>query len=107
MVADDDHGTVYGYMLYELLLGSILLLRLGVHPRYRREGVGSIMIHELKSKLHTPSNREMVTAYVPDCNLPAHLFFNSCGLMATNIEFGFHQDQDYYRFEYSLKVRAR
>ena len=83
MVATLDEA-VLGYMVYELCKFHIELVNLAVDPLFQQNGIGGQLIEKLKSKL-SMDKRRAISLAVRDDNLPAHLFFRSCGFVATKI----------------------
>jgi GNAT superfamily N-acetyltransferase len=105
IVAASDK-RIYGYALYNFSTPYFVILRIAVHPRFRRECMGSLLVKDIIYKLKRRSHKfQGATTYLPDCNLESHLFFSACGFQATSVERKFWQDQDYYRFEYSIEER--
>jgi ribosomal-protein-alanine N-acetyltransferase len=94
---------IVGYMLYELRRDSIHLARMGVHPDYRRCGIGRQIIDKLIAKLSS-GRRHRLTLDCRESNLAAQLFYRSCGLKAVGIRQGHYADtgEDAYAFEYRL-----
>ena len=103
MVAEYGEKVV-GFMVYELKTKALEFLNFAVHPRYRREGVGTTMVDKLKSKL-SDHRRTKIRVTVRDSNLNAHLFFRECGFKAARVERGYYQDsgEDAYVFVHRFK----
>jgi ribosomal-protein-alanine N-acetyltransferase len=97
----DEH--VMGYIVYELHWDSLHILKMAVHPDYRRRGVGTQLVQKVISKLEN-TRRNRVALEVPESNLEAQLFFRSCGFRATRVLRAFYSDteEDAYHFEYRL-----
>jgi ribosomal-protein-alanine N-acetyltransferase len=70
-----------GYMVYELHPNSLNVLNFAVHREFQRMGAGSEMVQRLISKL-APERRNRIVLQVRETNLPAQLFFRSCGFRA-------------------------
>lgn len=102
MVAEHNERIV-GYMVYELLKGSLHILNFAVHPNYRRRGIGSQLVEKLVAKL-SQQRRTSLFLEVRETNLDAQLFFSRCGFWATDVLPGFYEDSndDAYRFVYEL-----
>lgn len=95
--------TVIGYSIYELQKRSLLLLNFAIHPHYQRQGFGTLMLEKLKRKL-SHDRRRWLRCDVSEHNTEAHLFFKSCGLVATKILRDFYAgNQDAYHFEYECR----
>lgn len=97
MVAETG-DRVIGFMVYELHRRHLELLNLGVHPMFRRLGVGRQMIAKLVAKLSTHQRRS-VAVDVAESNLPGLLFFKAMAFRAVEVIRG--GDEDAYRMERS------
>jgi ribosomal-protein-alanine N-acetyltransferase len=102
----DTIGMVYdlgdrllGYMLYRLAKHSIELVRLVIHPGYRKVGVGANLIQRLVSKL-SRHKRTFLGVNVSEQDLAAQLFLKACGLLAVRVIPT--EDGAVYRFVYML-----
>ncbi len=108
MVAHHPHDNVIlGYMVY-MLVGDpdhqgYLLCELAVHPDRRREYIGTTLLQRLLHKMGT--HRRRCSAYVPESNLHAALFFRSLGFTAT-LERDFYDAEDAYRFTYEYSKQT-
>jgi ribosomal-protein-alanine N-acetyltransferase len=89
-------GELTGFIVYRRGVESLSLLRMAVHPAWRRRGVGSRMLSHLIGKLNDKQTRLLVE--VGDENLGAHLFLRAAGLRASFVR-GF-RGNDSYLFEY-------
>lgn len=100
---------VMGYMVYELHKTEVSLLNLVVHPKFRRQGIGTLFLNKLKAKL-TPERRQRVSYEVRESNLDGHLFLKANGFRATGIQKNFFIDEyaeqtkkeDAYSFNYDV-----
>ncbi len=94
-------GRIVGFMVYRLFYKKIHLLNFAVHPQYRRQGIGSVMIKKLISKL---GRKKGVKIYleVRETNLRAQLFFRKMGFRAVDILKNYYEDtlEDSYLMEY-------
>lgn len=92
---------VVGYVVYELHKHRLNIIRLAVHPDFRRTSMATIMLEKIKGKLYGTgkhsSERTAVTVSVPDDNLPAHLLLKSAGFVAMGVKRKF-RDADVYGF---------
>lgn len=80
-------GQIYGFMVYELHKGKLVLLNFAVAPEVRRTGVGSAMVERLTCKL-SQQRRRQITTSISEGNLPAQLFFANAGFKATAVKNG-------------------
>jgi ribosomal-protein-alanine N-acetyltransferase len=95
----NDH--IVGYTLYLQQKTHLHLLNIAVHPLYRRVGVGTRLVTQLKDKL-SPYGRFAVLAEVHEANLRAQLFFKSQGFKAVTTIRSFYEDTggDAFLMEY-------
>ena len=82
VVAESTRGAIYGFMIYELCAGGLVLRNFAVAPEVRRTGVGRAMVERLVDKL-SEQRRRWITTEISEGNLPAQLFFSGCGFKAT------------------------
>lgn len=75
----------------------IEILRLGVDPRERRNGVGTALIDRLKGKLKE-QRRDTITIDTPGVSLAAQLFLSKAGFTAES------RPVDLIRFTFDLEV---
>jgi len=104
--------VVVGYIVYFIRQNRYELLHICVDCEFRRLGIGTVLLNNLKLKL-TPSQelvpqkdvynysmqstpRSKIAITVADDLLPAHLFLKSCGFR------GQITDNSSYRFEYKI-----
>lgn len=85
LVATDARNTPIGFVLYQLRQYQIRIVRLAVHPAYRRIGIGTDMVERLKDKL-TNQRRDHMRVDVPESDLGAQLFLRACGFRAVRVE---------------------
>lgn len=104
-----EHGeTVVGFMLYELHKAKIHFLNFAVHPKWRRQGVGTQMVTKVVSKLFS-HRRHRLTLELRETNLAAQLFFCKQGFRATRVLRNFYEDntgEDAILMEYHLPAEA-
>ena len=100
MVAEMADAVV-AFMIYELHRTRLHVLNFAVSRQHRRLGVGSLLVDKLSGKL-TPERRSRILLEVRETNLPAQLFFRSCGFRAISVVKDFYQDttEDAYLMEY-------
>ena len=81
-------GDPVGFVLYRLHPRGIDILRMAVHPDYRREGVGSRLLARVAERLESwgRGQRAQVRIYVRERNLDAQLFLRARGLKAVWVE---------------------
>jgi len=71
-------GRVVAFCVHELRERELGLLRLAVHPRWRRRGVGGLVVAWLARKL-SAHRRTSIECLVPERMLEAQLFLRACG----------------------------
>lgn len=93
--------SVVAFMIYELHRTRLHVLNFSVSRQHRRLGIGSVLIDKLAGKL-SPERRSRILLEVRETNLPAQLFFRSCGFRAISVVKDFYQDttEDAYLMEY-------
>lgn len=90
---------------------SIHLMNLVVHSDYRRKGVGTILVDQLKSRMNAylfPN----ILCMVRESNLATHMFLQNSGFVATKVERNFFVDEypdeidkeDAFVFRYDLEL---
>lgn len=94
---------IAGFMIYELHKNRIHILSFAVHPYFRRERVGTVMVEKLVSKL-TYQRRERIVLDVREKNVTAQLFFRQLGFRAVRILKSYYDDtdEDAYLMEYRI-----
>jgi ribosomal-protein-alanine N-acetyltransferase len=80
-------GQVVGFVLYEIRTFGSEIIRLGVHPDFRRRKVGTHLVGKLIA-----ANAGKMALWVSEWNTEAHLFLSACGFRATSVERGHYQD---------------
>lgn len=70
---------VAGFLIHELLVGKINLMRFAVAPTMQRQGIGRLMISRSKNKLSLTGARRLLVANVPEEELVPQLFLKSLG----------------------------
>lgn len=76
VIADEDTEQVYGVIVYRLLKPSIQVIKLAVHPRFRRRGFGAALLREIESKVTQRTEREFASMEVAERELPMQLLLN-------------------------------
>jgi ribosomal protein S18 acetylase RimI-like enzyme len=78
VVEVDD--VVVGYCLYSLKSKSIVIYRLAVAEAHRRTGVGRSIVTWLKRRVDCHVTRNSLTAFVPEDNMLAQVWFREVGV---------------------------
>jgi ribosomal protein S18 acetylase RimI-like enzyme len=90
-------SRLIGYLLYQINLaeGHVRLCHVAVHPRHRRTGAGSRMLHALRFSVSAVSALGF-RASVSERNLECHLFLRKSGFKAVSVlRRAFGQDDAY------------
>lgn len=103
IVAEINHRIV-GFIVCEFNRPDIQVMNLAVCKHYRRIGVASKLIQRTKIRMREHS-RNIIIVGVRERNLPAQLFFQSCGFKSTEIIRKPYEccDDDEYKMEYEVK----
>ena len=99
MVAEHSERVV-GFDLYEVHKHRLHLLNIAVASDMLHRGVGTQMIEHLARKL-SADKRNRLTLEVRETNLPAQLFYRSCGFKAVGLIRGYYEEspEDAYVME--------
>lgn len=93
---------IVGFHLYVVNSNEITMVRLGVDPEYRRNGVAAKLVKEVYRKLTTKRNK--LCGVVSEFSDDAIAFFKSMGFIATCVQRGVCEDgSDGYSFRLVLK----
>lgn len=107
MVAEHDERVI-GFVIYELHKNRLHILNFGVHPEFRRRGVGAALADKLKSKL-TVQRRNRLMLETRETNVTSQLFWRSQGFRAISVLRNFYPDgpdEDAYLFSWKLEQPA-
>ncbi|KWT82072.1 ribosomal protein S18-alanine N-acetyltransferase [Candidatus Magnetominusculus xianensis] len=72
----DDSGTAVGYICVRLMVDEVHILKLAVHPDYRRRHIGSILVKHVMAEVIKDF---AVILEVRVSNLPAICLYDSLG----------------------------
>lgn len=93
-------ATVAGFLVYEQHPDHYAVLRLAVHPKWRRRGVGKRLLADLVGKLKY--SRPQILATVSERNLGGQLFLRELGFKCGAIAEDPDGIEDAYMFAYTL-----
>ncbi len=97
-IVAEEREAVIGFMVYELLKNHHNLTKLGVHPKYRRRGVGRALIEKLQSS----RKRRRIVTVAHERNMPALLWLRALGFVAVGVDRQMFDDgSDGIRFEWT------
>jgi ribosomal-protein-alanine N-acetyltransferase len=92
-------GPLAAFAIITLLPRAFVLEALGVHPAWRRRGIGRRVLQQVLQEQATKGRARAVAA-VRERNLPAHLFLRACGFRAIGLLRQFFITEDGYHFLY-------
>lgn len=69
-----DEKLLVGYLFWTLSKDEVMVGSIGVHPEYRRCGIGSLLLTWLLERSPAEHRRPRTVALVRESNLPAQLF---------------------------------
>ncbi len=98
------HGKVAGLIVYELEKKKIHVINIAVAPDFRRQGVASQIIDNLKRSIG--GTRSQIYANVLDTNFAAQKFYQKQGFSATGVDRNFFDgDRDAYLMSFDKSTR--
>jgi ribosomal-protein-alanine N-acetyltransferase len=94
---------IAGYVAGEMLGDEVRVVGLAIHPAFRGQGLGRVLVERMKSDCEK-YKRKRVVLEVPERNLAAQKFFRACGLVAYAVLRGFDQEtgEDAFAFRWSV-----
>ena len=92
----EHNGFIVAYAIIQYNSDHIELCNIAVDRDYRNHKIASLIINMLKIKLHL-ENRNCITAFVSERNLPAQNFLRKSGFLAVRVLRDYYaQDHDAY-----------
>ncbi len=101
MVAETGEALT-GYYMFELHKNSVRVLRLVVHPDWRRRGVGTYMLERMKTRQLSYQRRTRLACLVPEQLLDMQLFLRTRGFVCVGVAHGVFSGQDCYEMHFDL-----
>jgi ribosomal protein S18 acetylase RimI-like enzyme len=96
-----------GFIVHRIRGPRLEILRLGVHPSFRRVGVATTLVRRVMDKVGDfPGGRESVSFDVRETNLPMQLMLRKLGMRAVRVVPGGFSDGDAYHFRYAREMAA-
>lgn len=105
MVVEEDQTKVVGFVIYSLDKTYNRIVNIAVDPTYQRQGIGSLILDKLKSKL-CPSRRSKIILDVRESAMGCILFLKSQGFMATKVQRNLYGTEDGYEMVYKTEERV-
>jgi ribosomal protein S18 acetylase RimI-like enzyme len=97
-------GQTVGFAAFVHKESHVEMIRFGVRPDHRRNGVGRSLVGSVKANL-IPGLRPTLVSRVPEYNLAAHLFLRAEGFRWTRTEeCECRCGKDVYRFEWGKQA---
>lgn len=84
-------NEITGFMIYWIVASDLHLLNLAVHPNWRRNGVGRIMVEHVIHQANM-QNRSRVRLEVRMSNRAAQRLYSSCGFESHAIRPGYYSN---------------
>lgn len=104
LVIEKESQTV-GFLLYEIFLQRFTILRIGIHAKHRKKGLGSELMTALSNKL--TEKRKLIVAEVRESNLPIQLFLKSQGYKAVKVLRKYFPDTGEDAFVFNYRAEAK
>ncbi len=83
--------TVVGFMVYWTVVSELHLLNLAVHPRWRRSGIGTLLMTDLVETAQRESFEEIILE-VRASNEHARALYHRFGFKALDVRRGYYTD---------------
>lgn len=97
----EEAGEAVGFLVYELSLDHFTLLRIGVHPSRRREGIATALLADLAGKL--TEKREIISTEVRERNLDIQVFLRANRYKAVGVIRDHYKNEDCFLFRFQAK----
>lgn len=101
----EEKGEVVGFLMYEIYLQRFTILRIGVLPNYRKQGIGSALLKALTNKL--TEKRRLISTEVRETNLSVQLFLKSQNHKAVEILKNYYPDTEEDAFVFHYRAEAK
>lgn len=90
---------IAGYVIYQLRKKSIEIIHLAVHPKYRRAGIGRLMLTKIYDGM-LKTKRDRIFLYIQETSVATQLWLRACGYRADKVVHDMYCDSkdDAYRF---------
>lgn len=99
-----EHGErIVGFFVYEMRKDRLSVTRLGVHPGFRRKGVGRQMLAKLAGKL-SAHRRTGVETWVNEANMDALLWLKAHRYLCVDVDRERFGDDDGYLMRYEIET---
>lgn len=92
---------VVGFAVLETFSATFQILDIAVHPEYRRQRAGQIIMTWIVGQMLSTHRRRIVME-IRETNLPAQMFLKFCGFRASQVLRAYYDDsgEDCFQFEY-------
>jgi ribosomal-protein-alanine N-acetyltransferase len=96
---------ILGYVLFQSLRSDTRLIELAVHPEYRMQGIGTLLMEQVV-EIASLNNSPKIVHNVLERNVPSQLFLREFGFVWKETLHDFYDDidEDVYRMELNLSL---
>ncbi len=86
-----EQGILVGYLAYSLVLEEMEVLNLGVHPDFRRRGIGRALMLDLMKRCRDLEIKRGLLD-VKETNIPAKALYESLGFKKVGVRKKYYPD---------------
>ncbi len=87
----EEQGMLVGYLAYSIVLDEMEVLNLGVHPEFRRKGIGKALMLDLMQRCRE-MNVKRGLLDVKESNAPAIGLYESLGFVQVGVRKNYYPD---------------
>ncbi|TIH19768.1 ribosomal-protein-alanine N-acetyltransferase [Marinifilum sp. JC120] len=87
----EEQGMLIGYLAYSIVLDEMEVLNLGVHPEFRRKGIGRALMHDLMRRCQEMDMKRGLLD-VKESNIPAIGLYESLGFVQVGVRKNYYPD---------------
>ncbi|NDV24645.1 ribosomal protein S18-alanine N-acetyltransferase [Desulfovibrio sp. JC022] len=87
----EEQGMLIGYLAYSIVLDEMEVLNLGVHPEFRRKGIGRALMHDLMRRCREMDMKRGLLD-VKESNIPAIGLYESLGFVQVGVRKNYYPD---------------
>ncbi|WP_432736293.1 ribosomal protein S18-alanine N-acetyltransferase [Maridesulfovibrio sp. FT414] len=99
----EEEGMLVGYLAYSIILEEMEVLNLGVHPDFRRRGIGKALMLKLLRKCREMEIKRGLLD-VKETNHPAIALYESLGFRKVGIRKNYYPDTREDAHLYDLEI---
>lgn len=90
LIVKNDAKDIVGYCLYQVIFEQAEILRIGTHPHYQRQGIGSQTLNRLHELLQSNQVESLLLEVRAD-NIPAIALYEQQGFAMIHQRKGYYQ----------------